>query len=205
MGHNEKHVGLVSVELEEQVRDGLGGGGVETAGGLITEQQSRAVDQGSRNGHSLSLAAREFCRSMLEAMRQTYSLQQVLTPGGGVIVTNGKRHGRQKDILEHRILGQKMRILKNEADRRVAKSSQLTLVQARGVDSMDVDRSRRCGIEGAHDMQESALARSRRTGENEGFIGPKIEGGSLQDFYEGGAERETLVNVLDEEALGGGI
>ena len=41
----------------EQVEDGRGGRRVEITGGLVTQQQVRTVDQGSRDGYPLAFPA----------------------------------------------------------------------------------------------------------------------------------------------------
>ena len=69
------------MEVTQKLEDGLGGVGVQGAGGLITEQDVRLVGQCPGDGHTLLLTTRELCGVVVCQVRQSDQGQKFGHPG----------------------------------------------------------------------------------------------------------------------------
>src|SRR3712207_1825474 len=67
------------VELLEERHDLDGRPAVQIPGGLVGEEQGGRGDEGTRDGHSLLLSARELARLMVESLAEAHALER----GGG--------------------------------------------------------------------------------------------------------------------------
>jgi hypothetical protein len=87
--------------------------GVEVAGGLVRQDQARAVDERARHAHALLLAARELRRQVPRAIGEAHALerlQRLLRVGHRVIVL------RDHDVFERVEVGEEMELLEDDAD-----------------------------------------------------------------------------------------
>lgn len=116
------------MELLEEDEDLEGGARVEVARSLIGQDDGGIVDQGTRNGDALHLTTRHLVGLMVKALPQPHSLQgshgtveALLLRDAGVV------HQRQFDVFHARGLGQKVVVLKDEADLAVAQDGTLRL------------------------------------------------------------------------------
>src|SRR5690606_10274724 len=64
--HDDGHA--LAVQLLDDLEDGLAGGGVEVAGGLVGEEDDGAGDEGAGDGGALLLAAGELAGAVAEAV-----------------------------------------------------------------------------------------------------------------------------------------
>ena len=67
---------VVAVEDEEEVGDGVGGSGIERAGGFIGEDEFGAVDEGAGDGGAEFFAAGELPRKVVEAAGETDAFKE---------------------------------------------------------------------------------------------------------------------------------
>ena len=113
-GHD--HGGAVLVDLVQHAHDAHGGGGVQVAGGLIGQQDARAVDDGAGDRHALLLAAGEFVR---EAVFLAFEADGLEDLGHGVAddaaALADDLHG-EGDVGEHGFLRQQAEVLEHDAD-----------------------------------------------------------------------------------------
>jgi hypothetical protein len=72
----------------QQLKDLLGIGRIQIAGGLICQDHRGLGDEGSGNRHTLTLATRQGAGQVGEPLRQTQPVQQGRGPGLGL----GLRH-----------------------------------------------------------------------------------------------------------------
>src|SRR5580704_109979 len=70
--HNDRHPQLL-VEVADQIQDLASSAAVEIAGGLVGEQELRAVDEGTSQCGPLLFPAGEFARTMVAARLQPNS------------------------------------------------------------------------------------------------------------------------------------
>jgi hypothetical protein len=64
---------VLFAELEQELEDLFAGSGVERAGRLVGELETRATRDGARDGHTLSLAARKLRRPVASPFAQTHA------------------------------------------------------------------------------------------------------------------------------------
>ena len=83
MGGDERGEAGRAHEAEEHVEDPSRGLGVEVAGGLVGEEELRAVGERPRDGDALLLAAGELGRAMLEAVAEADGFEELAGAGGG--------------------------------------------------------------------------------------------------------------------------
>ena len=86
------------VELPDQLMNGMRGGAVEVAGGLVHQHASWIVDQRTCNRNTLPFTARQLRRAMCQAFCQTYAPEQcsrTLQAIGIGQTGNDQRHWRR--------------------------------------------------------------------------------------------------------------
>jgi hypothetical protein len=91
--------------------------GVEITRGLVGEENTGIVDQGSCNGDSLLLAATELGWQMMQTLSQTDTLEQCLTALARLATTD---HCGHEHVFESRELGQQEIGLEDKAHARIA-------------------------------------------------------------------------------------
>src|SRR6266571_781977 len=110
---------LLAREAPEQLKNDVAGGRVQIAGGLVSEEDTRRMDERPRNGDTLHLAARELVRITLaeaveldprEALpghlaRLRFSSERIgmSVRGPCIFHGNGKRQGNGQPIRIPRI------------------------------------------------------------------------------------------------------
>ncbi len=80
MGDQHQGGAAAGVEFEQQVADVLAGGLVQRPGGFIGEQDARAGDEGTGQGHALLLAAGQLSRVVAGAVREAHLGQHLIDP-----------------------------------------------------------------------------------------------------------------------------
>ena len=103
---------------EEFGEDDVGGGLVEIAGGLVGEDQRRAVGERAGDGDALLLAARKLARAVGRAARRGRACRAAPRPARCASARVGAADQlREDDILERGEIGQQMVELVDEAER----------------------------------------------------------------------------------------
>ena len=116
VGHHDDGDAQTSVDIREQVHDGLGNVGVQSGGGFIAQQYLGVHGQSPGNGHPLLLAAGELPGQGLALVRQLYHLQQLVHPPlHRFFVPLPALHG-QGDVLPHIEAAQQGELLEDHAD-----------------------------------------------------------------------------------------
>jgi len=107
MGGDEEGYLLLARQLAKMVKEVLGVGFIQVAGGLIGQYQAGLVHQGAGGGYPLLLAPREGVGQVGEAFAQAQLLQQLggaLVGGGGLYTLNA---GGEGHIFQGRELSNK--------------------------------------------------------------------------------------------------
>ena len=81
MRHHDKDGLFLTMQIEEQLTDGLGGTAIEVAGRLIRQEQTRSVNQGASQRHALPLAPGQFRRAMVESLACCVALDAMFLAG----------------------------------------------------------------------------------------------------------------------------
>ena len=135
---------------------------VEVAGGLVREEHSWSLDQGPRDSNPLLLAARQLGRQMPGPLVQPDLSQRL--PGALLPVPSVRveRDQRGLDVLLSGQGGDEVEGLEDEADRGGADLGELAFPQAGQVLAVQFHGSRGRAVKGAEDLQQGALAVTRR-------------------------------------------
>src|SRR5439155_12266065 len=137
---NDQHGGaLAIVQVMHQLQDLRAGMSVQTAGGLIGQQNRWKNAERARDGDPLPLAARKFVRQMIGARRQLHQLQQLTGALVDLLAGPAAQVQRKRDIFERRKRRQQVEELENETDLTAAHPSQLIVVKLRQCFAVDLD------------------------------------------------------------------
>jgi len=137
---------------------------VERAGRLVREQQAWIVRQRPRDRHPLALAAREGRRKRAGTTGQPDLPEQRLGALDSFRSARAAAEHRHLDVLDRGQHGDQVVELEHEADGSRAVARGIRAVERRAVDG---DRPGVGPVERADEVQQRALARSRRAGQGD--------------------------------------
>ena len=103
-------------DLLEQVHDLDRSLAVQSAGGLVGQEDLRVVDQGPGNGHPLHLAAGELVGLFVGLIAQPYLLQGCLGPAAPLLPGYAGQGQGQLHVGQHGLVGDQVVALEYEAD-----------------------------------------------------------------------------------------
>ena len=159
VGHHDQYGLLPPVQFQQKGRHHFRRSFIQVSGRLVAKQQVGTADQGASQRDSLVLATREFRGTVIQPVLEPHLLEQfsrALRIFGAVV----RHQRRNKNVLEHRALGQQAMVLEDEADGLVAKRRELFFRNIVRVDSVKRHRAG-CGrLQPAGDVEQRALARS---------------------------------------------
>ena len=125
--HDDRGAGRV--ELLQQRDEGVAGGAVEVAGGLVGEHDRRPVDQGAGDRHPLALAAGELRRPGRRAVGQADGGQRLERAPAAQSGRRARVEQAVGDVVQRgRVLGQE-ELLEDEADAGGAQRGELPVGQ----------------------------------------------------------------------------
>ena len=101
------------MDVSDELQDGMSGIGVQSAGGLVTQQYLRVGGQSPGNGNALLLAAGELGWVCPGLIRQTHKSQELLGPLPGRSPLHTGQLQREAYISQAGPLHQKVKALKN--------------------------------------------------------------------------------------------
>src|SRR5262245_1445613 len=99
----------------------------------------------------------------------------------GLVVALRRDQGGNEDVLEGRALRKQAVVLEHEADFTVAEASDLGLGKAEWIAVEEGHASRRGRLEGAENVEQRALAASRRAHHAEGLAGRQRQRHARED------------------------
>ena len=154
--------GALLVELAEQVQDGRPGGRVQVAGGLVGHDQGGPAGQGPGDGGALLLAAGELVGPVAEPVAEA----DPLDGGAGQPAPVGHPAAPVEQavghVVEHAEPVEQEELLEHEPQPPGPQPRQLLVGHGRGVLPGDAHHAPGGPLQGAHDVQQGALARPRR-------------------------------------------
>ena len=115
------------MELLEEPQDGLPGGLVEVAGGLVGEHDGRAAHQGSGDGDALALPARELGGAGLGSPVQADQCEGVEGPGAPFGLGDAGVEEAVGHVVEGALVLGQEELLEDEADPRSPQRGQLAV------------------------------------------------------------------------------
>src|SRR5580692_6757478 len=154
--------GAVAVQLAEQVQDGRAGRAVQVAGGLVGHDQCGPAGQGPGDGGALLLAAGQLVGPVPSAMAEPDPLDGRLGQPAAFGGPPAPVQQAAGDIVEHAEAVEEEELLEHEAEAPGPQARQLRVGHGRGVLPGDADHPAGGPLQGAHHVQQGALARSGR-------------------------------------------
>src|SRR5262249_52864520 len=143
-------------QVEQEIGDLLSAGAVEIPGRLIGQQQFRLTDDGARNRHALTLAARKPGDQAVGTIIQADPAQH--HPGAGITMLG--RHAaakkRKLDVFQRREGRDEVEFLEHDADTQTPQPYPILFLANRPPLPDHMPRSRI--IDAAQDIDEAALA-----------------------------------------------
>lgn len=142
---------------------------------------------------------------MLKPMCEPDPLQQLsgVRHDGGVAFA--ERESGQQRIFQHRVLRQKMMLLKHEADGLIAEFGKLRLGKMQRIDLLERDRAGRGPVQRSEQMQKRAFAGAGRPDDRERLAGGNLERKVAQNLDAAAAAFEILGDLggfeVDEVGL----
>src|SRR5690625_341776 len=158
--HGDPHL----VELLEEVHDLCRQLGVQVAGGLVGQQQGWLVDHGPGDANPLLFSPREGDGRGLFLVQQPDLVQGCAHPAAHFPGLEASDEQRQGDVVEHAAVKQQLVVLKDDPDV-AAVPGNAARAQPGDVLLVDDDLSGAGPLHGHDQLQQSALAGARVTGE----------------------------------------
>ena len=116
MGDDDHGDPPLPVDLLQKLQDGIGGGGIQCGGSLVTQQHLRVRGQSSGNGDALLLTAGQLHRVGVGLIRQAHDLQQLHGPLPGILLGNAHQLQGEADVIQGGALLQQVEALEDHGD-----------------------------------------------------------------------------------------
>src|SRR5580704_14007381 len=194
----------VPVQLAEQVQEGGAGGGVQVAGRLVRHDQGGPADQGPGDGGPLLLAAGQLVRPVPGAVAEPDPLDGRLGQPTALSGPPAPVEQAVGDVVEHGQPVEQEELLEDEAEAPGPQARQLRVGHGRGVLPGDADHAAGGSFEGAHHVQQGALARPGRAddGDQLALADPQIDAGQGADRRVTGVFLYHASQLQDRGGLG---
>ena len=161
VGDDDEGGVALGLQAAEDAVDLVAGAGIELAGGLVGEEQDRVLHEGAGDGDSLLFAAGKLVGAVVEAVAEADGGEQL---DGLDLHLGGDAAGeeRDEDVLDRGEVADEVEGLEDEADLVAAIGILLGFGHRREVAALDDDLAGGGAVEGAEEVEERTLARSRR-------------------------------------------
>ena len=155
MGHHDDGATILTVQFVEQFHNLGTHLRVEVTSGLVGQQNLWVANDGTGDGHTLALSARELCGTVLHAMAETHALDDLLGQLDALAAAHATIDKGQLYVVKHVECGDEVEALEHEAQRLVAQFGQLIVAQF-GVDACATQLNLAAGglVEQSHDVQQ---------------------------------------------------
>ncbi len=173
VGHH--HHQPVFGHFSQQIHDLDAGFAVQSACGLVGQQNVRIIDQSPCNGYPLHLAAGHLIGALVHLIPQAYLFQGFFCPLAALVSRNAGNGQRQLHIGEHRLMGDEMVTLKHKADGVVAVGIPVSVLILFGRDAVDDQIAGIVTVQAADDIQKGGFSRTAGPQNGNKFIVPQIQ------------------------------
>ena len=178
MGDEDEAEGLGTLQFPQQVDDVDLGVLVEIARRLVGEQQTRRVDQGTRDDRAALLAARHIAGISLGSVGQADAVEQAASPPIGVLGVHGAaEQRRQRDVVARGQVRQQAGELKDKADMAAAEIREPGLRQGPHIGAVEHQLALRRRGQRAQHRQQGRFARTRAADDRDELAVIEIEAG----------------------------
>ena len=184
------------VDVLDQLQDGMGGVGVQRAGGLIAQQHLGVRCQRAGNGNALLLTAGQLCRVGIGLIGQTHHFQQLSGTLFGIRLFRTRQLHGEADVLQAGALHQQVELLEDHSDVAAA-LAQLGRGQALHGSAVNDDAALRGALQQIDAAHQRGFARA---GHADDAIDGTIRDGQVNVFqriHRAVLHLEGLGNVFD--------
>ncbi len=192
--HQHQRGPQLAVELEHQRHDGLAGGEIQAAGGLVGQQHRRLHHEGPRQRHALLLAARQHLGVVAQPLPQADPLEHLGGLRAGV--PGARQLQRQHDVLQRAQVAHELETLEHKTDLLGAQGRAVVFAEGEQVLPGQPDRALGGGVQACDDGQQGAFARARSADNGGGFARGEREVNIAQNGQSTGGVGDRLENVL---------
>ena len=154
------------VDLLEEAEDVEGEHGVEVASGLVGQHDGGLGDDGPRDGHALLLAAGEHRDALVAAAVEADALEGERHAGAHHARLQAHHLEGHRDVLVHGPVRHEAEVLEHHADV-AAQVGNAVLGEPRDVATAEEDAAVVHGLGAVDQLEERALARARRAGDED--------------------------------------
>ena len=188
--------GAVRVERLKALEQATGVLGVQSAGGLVGQDQRRVGHDGASRGDALLLAARHLVRELVEHLRNSQACGDLLhasrhVAGGRVVDREG-----QRDVLARGEGVEQVGVLEDKAQALTAKLRELVGAQGRDVLAVNVDVARGGSVDRGDAVEQRGLARAGRAHDGKVLACGNVKGHAVEGARDVGAAAVELLDVL---------
>ena len=173
VGHH--HHQPVLGHFPQQIHDLDAGFAVQSACGLVGQQNVRIIDQSPGNGDPLHLAAGHLIGALVHLIPQAYLFQGFFGPLAALVSWNAGNGQRQLHIGEHRLMGNEMVALEHKADGMIAVGIPVPVLVLLGGDAVDDQIASIVTVQAADDVQKGGFSRTAGPQNGNEFIVPQIQ------------------------------
>ena len=156
-------------ERAEIIHDHAAGAGIQSAGRLVGQQNTRIVDHGAGNGHTLLLPAGKAVAAVMHPRRQAHQLQRPNDALPAFRRRNPFVNQRELDVFEHCRMIKKIAGLHDEAHVAAPEGRRLFPVELQDIGSENFQRAGIRGVQHAQHMQHGGLAATGRAHDGHKF------------------------------------
>ena len=165
----------VTGHLPQQVHHLYRGLTVQRAGGLVSQENVRVVDEGTGNGHSLHLATGELVGPLVHVVGESHLLQGLLGPAvplglGHPGQGEGQLHVGQDGLVRDQVIA-----LEDKAHGVVAVGIPIAVRVLTGGAAIDDEVAAGVPVQPADDVQRGGLAAAGGAEDGDEFIVPKLQ------------------------------
>ena len=185
----------LAVELLQQAQDRQGGVRVERRGRFVAQQNRGRRGQGTRNRHTLALAARELGRVRLLPVRQAHGRQCLARRGAACRAVHTGHLERELHVMQGAAVRQQVELLEDHADT-LARLAQRVLGQAHEFLAVDAYRAAAGLFEPVYQAQQGTFAGAGKPEQPEHLAGRNRQVGRQQGVYGLATYLEALGDLL---------
>src|SRR5579864_7564531 len=128
------------MQIVEEAKNFLSGGGVEVAGGFVAQQNGRAKNESAGDGHALALAAGKLVGTMVRADLESHALQHRRGALFRFAPPQALQSQREGGIFESGERGEEIESLKDHANFFPPQAGAPVVVERGQLNALQLDR-----------------------------------------------------------------
>ena len=171
---------LVLRNLFQDLHDLHRGIGIQSAGGLVSKEDIRIIDQGAGDGNTLHLSAGELVGLFVDLIAQAYLFQRLHRTLATLCCSNAREGHGKLYVCKHSLMGDQVIGLEHKADGVVSIGVPIAVSKLFGGLSVDDKIAGAVLIQATDDVQQGGFAAAGVTEDRNKFMLPKAQVNPLQ-------------------------